>query len=116
MYPLFYGGYLLLGGTAQILTAIGVMDAIRRREESHVEARRLASLSSYWDGFGQAWPAAYRSGEEHMLSVCQALAQETIDMVNADQDMQLAFNQIVGTWPEYALTPQQIMPNFGVPV
>lgn len=110
MYALFYGGQILFGGVGYILGAIGAMDVLRRRGEKHAVQLNEAMASGYWSGFGQAWPIAYKNGEEHMLGVCQALALESIDMVQADQLMQHEFNQLVDSWPEYAFPQQDFMP------
>jgi len=110
MYALFYGGQLLFGGLGYILGTIGAMDMLRRRGEKHATQLLVAEASGYWSGFGQAWPTAYRSGEEHMFGVCQALALESIDMVQADQEMQHEFIQLVQSWSEYAFPQQEFMP------
>ena len=107
MYGLFYAGHLALGGIGYLLGAVGVVDAVRRREEQHETQLWNANVAGFWSGYGQAWPVAYRSGEEHMLGVCQALAAESIDMIGADPETQEAFNQLVYSWPEYALAQQQ---------
>ena len=101
---------MLFGGIGTILGAVVAIDALRRHEENHVSQLGVAEISGYWNGFGQAWPMAYRNGEEHMLGVCQALAAESIDMVGVGMETQMEFNQIVETWPEFALPELPLMP------
>lgn len=110
MYALFYAGYMLFGGAGYILGAVSAIDALRRHEEKHIAQLGTAELSGFWNGFGQAWPVAYRNGEEHMLGVCQALAIESMDMVNPGSEMQLEFNQLVDSWPEFALPELPLIP------
>jgi hypothetical protein len=109
MYALFYGGYLLFGGIGYVIGGVAAMDLFRRREEKHLLQMHEANVAGYWTGFGQAWPVAFRQGEEGMLQVCQALASESADMAGLDQGTQEAFNQLVASWPQYALTQQDAM-------
>lgn len=106
MYSLFYLGYLLFGGIGGATTAIMGADAFRRHEEKHIQELHEANVAGYWSGYGEAWPIAYRQGEISMLGVCQQLALESVDMVGVNPEMQAAFNQLVSSWPQYALPPQ----------
>lgn len=109
MYALFYAGYLLFGGIGWLATGAVGLDVLRRREERHIQQMQEANVAGYWTGYGQAWPVAYRQGEEAMLQICQALASESIDMVEVDPGTQAAFNQLVASWPQHALPPQAVM-------
>lgn len=110
MYGLFYLGYMAFAGIESLMLGTAAVNALRKREERHIQEMADANIAGYWTGFSQTFPYAYRQGEEAMLQICQALAAESIDMVEADAETQMAFNQLLQSWPQYALTPQQANP------
>lgn len=105
MYGLFYMGYMVFGGITALLGGIRIADAFRKQGEMHQAHVQDAMNSGYWTGYGEAWPVAYRQGEEAAVQVCQMLAMESADMIGMDQESQLEFGQLVSSWTDYALTP-----------
>lgn len=102
---------MLFGGITTMLGGISVVNAIRRREELHAVQRHDAQEYGYWQGFGAAWPVAYRRGQEQMLEVCQALAVESAQLMEMNPASLQSFNQLVEQWPQFALQPNDHLPG-----
>lgn len=106
MYSLFYLGYLLFGGIGGVSTLVVGANALRKHEEKHIQQLHEAHVAGYWVGYGEAWPLAFHRGGVDMLQVCQSLAMESVDMAGANPEIQAAFDQLVASWPQFALQPQ----------
>lgn len=104
---------MIFGGIGAILALVGGADVVRKREEMHKVQMAEANVAGYWEGFGYAWPRAFRQGELQMLGVTQELAVTTAEMVGLDPTTQQQFSEIVyEQWPQFALqpTPEAALP------
>jgi hypothetical protein len=105
MFPLFYGAYLAFQGVIIPLAVGGVLNAFNKREDYHQHRLNIEKHNSYWNGYEDCFPSAFKSGQANMLDVCQALAKETLNMSQNQND----FNSIVDDWPTVVF-PQ--LPDF----